>query len=245
MAPGQDGFGVGPAVPDAGRVWVGVPWGARDVLLGTLLAAVLFLLLTLLSWAPAAALPLSEGEAAAVALAGDLLAPALAMAAAAAAVVRWRGGTAAHLGLRAFPWRRCWLIPAVLAADCALTAVYFVLAGAAGLLSAAAAGPGEPGPDPALAGVLDGAAGITLAPLAEELFFRGFMFAGLVGRLGTAGAALASALLFSAVHLDGSVLLPFTAGAVLLAYAYRWSGSLWFPILAHAGYNGVVSLALL
>ncbi|HEY8491415.1 MAG TPA: CPBP family intramembrane glutamic endopeptidase [Dehalococcoidia bacterium] len=241
MALGQDG-GDGAAVPEAPRLREGVPWGARDVLLGTLLAAVLFLLLTLLSLAPAAVLPLSEGEAAAVELAGDLLAPALAMVAAAAVVVRWRGGTAAHLGLRTFPWRRGWLIPAVLALDCVLTAAYFVLAGAAGLLAVPAA---EPGPDPALAGVLDGAAGIILAPVAEELFFRGFMFAGLVPRLGIGGAALASALLFSAVHLDGGVLLPFTAGAVLLAYAYRWSGSLWFPILAHAGYNGVVTLALL
>jgi membrane protease YdiL (CAAX protease family) len=234
-----------PAGVDLPRARGGVPWSARDVLAGSLLAAALFLILTAASLAPAAVLPLSEDDAAALELAGDLLVPALAMVAPVAAVVWWRGGTAADLGLRTFPWRRSWLVLVVLVLDCVLTVAYFVVAEAAGVLSVAAVEPLEGGLDPGMAGFLDGVAGVTLAPVSEELFFRGFMFAGLVQRLGTGRAALASALLFSVVHLDWSVLLPFTVGAVLLAYVYRWSGSLWFPILAHAGYNGVVSLALL
>ena len=45
-------------------------------------------------------------------------------------------------------------------------------------------------------------------PVTEEIFFRGFVFAGLAPRLGTPRAIAVSALVFSAFHLSLGVLAP-------------------------------------
>jgi membrane protease YdiL (CAAX protease family) len=85
---------------------------------------------------------------------------------------------------------------------------------------------------------------VLVAPLAEELFFRGFVFGGLVDRLGVPGAAAASGLLFSLVHGQMGLILPFALIGVLLAYLYYRSGSLWPAVLAHLVYNGLAFAAL-
>ena len=78
----------------------------------------------------------------------------------------------------------------------------------------------------------------------EELFFRGFVFAGLIPRWGIKGAAVGSALIFSAFHLYPGVLLPIFVTGLLLAGLYRLTGSLWPPILAHAGQNALALLSI-
>jgi membrane protease YdiL (CAAX protease family) len=84
---------------------------------------------------------------------------------------------------------------------------------------------------------------IVAAPLAEETFFRGFVFPALRGRWGTLWAALASALLFAALHFDPGSFIPFTVIGLLLAWAYIVSGSLWAAIFAHFAFNSI-SLAV-
>jgi len=93
---------------------------------------------------------------------------------------------------------------------------------------------------------------VIAAPLAEETFFRGFLFAGLMralrplerwsaGRISTvAVAALLSGTIFAAFHLQAGLLIPFTAFGALLAWIYRRGDSLWLNILTHATYNLVV-----
>lgn len=78
----------------------------------------------------------------------------------------------------------------------------------------------------------------------EELFFRGFVFAGLIPRWGIKRAAVFSALIFSLFHLYPGVLLPIFFTGLLLAGLYRLTGSLWPPILAHAGQNAVALAAI-
>jgi membrane protease YdiL (CAAX protease family) len=86
-----------------------------------------------------------------------------------------------------------------------------------------------------LAGVL----ALLAAPLAEETFFRGFLFPGLRNRLGTPRAALASSLLFAVLHFNIGSIIPFTAIGMLLAWAYVVSGSLWMAIGAHFAFNAI------
>jgi membrane protease YdiL (CAAX protease family) len=81
---------------------------------------------------------------------------------------------------------------------------------------------------------------IAAAPIAEETFFRGFLFPALRGRWGTFWAALASGLLFAALHVNLGSLIPFTIIGMLLAWAYVFSGSLWAPIGAHFLFNSVM-----
>ena len=82
-------------------------------------------------------------------------------------------------------------------------------------------------------------------PLTEELFFRGFVFAGLVHRRGVARALVFSAMIFSAFHLlaGPGVLIPIFITGFLLAWLYHRTGSLWPSIAAHAGQNGAALLA--
>ncbi len=87
-------------------------------------------------------------------------------------------------------------------------------------------------------------AAVVVAPLVEELVFRGFIY-GVIKRFTDAWfAALCSALLFAVVHLHVGSLFPLAVLALLLCAAYELSGSLLVPMLMHALFN-LTSLALL
>jgi membrane protease YdiL (CAAX protease family) len=89
-------------------------------------------------------------------------------------------------------------------------------------------------------------AAVLLAPLGEELFFRGYMYASLRGRMPVFWAALISAGLFGATHpVFGSTawnLVPVLAIAgFAMCLLYERTGSLWAPIAFHMMMNvGVV-----
>jgi membrane protease YdiL (CAAX protease family) len=82
-----------------------------------------------------------------------------------------------------------------------------------------------------------------LAPIAEEVLFRGFVFAALRRRAGFPAALAASSALFAAVHPPVDW-LPIFVLSVALATVYDQTGSLFAPIVAHAANNcvGVVLL---
>jgi membrane protease YdiL (CAAX protease family) len=88
---------------------------------------------------------------------------------------------------------------------------------------------------------LTGVATILAAPVAEETFFRGFIFRGLIRRLNVWGAALVSGLLFGAAHISGAdsagLIIPFGAIGILFAWVYYRTGSLWAPMAAHFLFN--------
>jgi membrane protease YdiL (CAAX protease family) len=78
------------------------------------------------------------------------------------------------------------------------------------------------------------------APLAEEIFFRGYLF----GKFKAAGyvsfGIFVSSVLFGAVHFSDAYNVPATAlYGVSLAWLYHRTGSLLAPIVAHAINNGV------
>ncbi|MCH2513643.1 MAG: hypothetical protein DSY79_10520 [Chloroflexi bacterium] len=86
-----------------------------------------------------------------------------------------------------------------------------------------------------------------ITPMSEEIFFRGFIFRGLLPKMGPWGAITFSALVFSAFHLSLGVVVPIFITGFLLAWLYWRTGSLWAAIGAHAGQNalalGVQALA--
>jgi len=87
-------------------------------------------------------------------------------------------------------------------------------------------------------------AGCVLAPVAEEIFFRGFVFRAMKARKGLARALIYSSALFGLIHLNLAAFLPIGVGAVILALAYERSGDLWTAIVAHAT-NNIFAFALL
>jgi len=80
---------------------------------------------------------------------------------------------------------------------------------------------------------------IVIAPLAEEIFFRGFVFAGLRERLGWVKAGLISAALFSLLHLQPVQIVPIFVLGFLFALIYEKSRSLWPAIAMHAAINTI------
>jgi membrane protease YdiL (CAAX protease family) len=83
-----------------------------------------------------------------------------------------------------------------------------------------------------------------LAPIAEELLFRGMLYPMLRQRFGMTAAIVLDALIFAAIHFI-PVLLPglFVIGLVLTWVRER-SGSVIPGILLHAAQNGLVVLLL-
>lgn len=81
--------------------------------------------------------------------------------------------------------------------------------------------------------------GVFLAPIVEELFFRGFLFQGFRQRYGWLNGALLSSVIFGAAHLDPAAFIPTSILGFLLAYMYHRSNSVWLPILLHILVNGL------
>jgi membrane protease YdiL (CAAX protease family) len=81
------------------------------------------------------------------------------------------------------------------------------------------------------------AVAVLLAPIGEELFFRGYVFEVLGRARGLVLAHVVSAGLFAAVHFNLGGLPIYLLLAVILAEAYRRSGGLLVPIVAHAVMN--------
>ena len=84
---------------------------------------------------------------------------------------------------------------------------------------------------------------ILLAPVIEEIFFRGFIFGWLRGHLGWVAAAAVSGVLFSVGHLSLFAVLPFTVIGILFAWSYQRTGSIRPGMIAHFMIN-VVSVGI-
>jgi len=91
----------------------------------------------------------------------------------------------------------------------------------------------------ALAGVT-----ILLAPLAEELLFRGMLYPW-IKQMGYPRLALwITSLLFAAMHQNAISFLPLLLLALLLVWLYERTANLLAPIVAHALFNALNFVAL-
>lgn len=83
-----------------------------------------------------------------------------------------------------------------------------------------------------------------LIPVGEELFFRGLLLRGFLGRYGRMNALLLTALLFAIVHLNPWGLLSIFLVGLFLGWLVLRTGSLWCACLAHGVYNLMAVLVL-
>ena len=79
--------------------------------------------------------------------------------------------------------------------------------------------------------------GAVIAPIVEEIFFRGFLFQGFRQKYGWMPAVFLSSAIFGAAHLDPVSLIPTFVLGCVLAYMYHRSNSVWPGILFHAAIN--------
>jgi len=94
------------------------------------------------------------------------------------------------------------------------------------------------------------ALGLCLAPLVEEILFRGYAYLGARRRLGAFGSGLAVTCLFLLLHLGETGLYwPALAGigmlAAVLAMLMERTGNLSYCIACHLGYNATLASAAL
>jgi len=80
-----------------------------------------------------------------------------------------------------------------------------------------------------------------VAPVLEELIFRGFIYGGLRQRFPPPLAVLLSALVFGATHvrLAAGGMVAISCVGVLLALLYERNRSLWPSIIAHSAHNAL------
>lgn len=87
---------------------------------------------------------------------------------------------------------------------------------------------------------------VFFGPLAEELFFRGFVYKLLRKKYGFLLSAAASSLLFTALHRSSQDAFPLVALAIILCYVYERTNNIAAPILFHIIHNSLnVSFLLL
>ena len=90
-----------------------------------------------------------------------------------------------------------------------------------------------------------------LAPIAEELVFRAFLFNAVARYGGFWPAAAISSLIFGLVHVSSSPLdilvfaLPLAFGGIVLAVVYTRAKCYWSNVIAHALFNTVSVVAIL
>lgn len=81
-----------------------------------------------------------------------------------------------------------------------------------------------------------------MAPVAEELLFRGYVYRALRNGTGMWVAALLSGVIFGGIHLGSSpvgFIVPLCILGVGLALLYQWTGSLYAPVALHAFNNSI------
>jgi membrane protease YdiL (CAAX protease family) len=81
-------------------------------------------------------------------------------------------------------------------------------------------------------------AAVIIAPITEEILFRGYFYPVLKRFGGALPAAVATSVLFGAIHNNALGMPGLTLLALGLTLAYEWSGSLLVSIFMHAWFNG-------
>ena len=89
-----------------------------------------------------------------------------------------------------------------------------------------------------------GVVAMVLAPLTEELLFRGILYP-LVKQNGWPRLALwGTAVLFALMHFNAAIFMPLVFLAVMLTLLYEWTNNLLAPILVHSLFNAANFAAL-
>jgi len=87
---------------------------------------------------------------------------------------------------------------------------------------------------------------VLVAPLLEEMVFRGFLLPAVIGRTGRVGAVVLSSALFGLLHAADH---PFYAGPIfmlglLLGWLYLRTGRLWVAVGCHGTFNALALVTM-
>jgi membrane protease YdiL (CAAX protease family) len=83
-----------------------------------------------------------------------------------------------------------------------------------------------------------------VAPVGEEIFFRGFAYQGIRNRLGSKWGAALSSLAFAALHTNVPAFVAYFVLGLILVWLFQRTKSLTAPILAHS-LNNFISVMIL
>ena len=92
--------------------------------------------------------------------------------------------------------------------------------------------------------ILSGVALVVITPIAEEIFFRGFVLRGLMNRWGVAPALVISAAIFAGMHFQPGVVVPVFFTGLLLGALYWHTGSIWPGVLVHGAQNLIAVIGI-
>ena len=81
---------------------------------------------------------------------------------------------------------------------------------------------------------------VVIAPVTEEIFFRGFLQQAIRRRRGEFASIAITALIFAAVHMNLRFFVPLALLGGLLSYLFARTGTLAAPLLVHALHNAVM-----
>lgn len=85
---------------------------------------------------------------------------------------------------------------------------------------------------------------VVIAPIVEELFFRGLLLGAMQRRWGTPAAVVASSMFFGATHFQPLQFAGLTFAGLVFALAVVRTGRLGTAIAVHAGFNATTFVAL-
>ena len=216
-----------------------VPWNARDALLATATVAVAGLAVVgVLSWVR---IGLGPDVSALLTSTAFVLLPGLLVASVWVFGIRRYRAPWRALGLARPQARWSLLLPwVVLLGSLGFGGVYVLVLTAAGVDSAIPA----PIPESALGEgpyrVINVAVIAFIGPLAEEMFFRGFLLAALVQSLGIFRGAIAGSAVFAVLHFDIAIMVPVFVSGLLLSWLYLRTRSIWPSLTAHVAQNLIV-----
>jgi membrane protease YdiL (CAAX protease family) len=166
----------------------------------------------------------------------------------------------AVLGIRGYPLRRrldrlgvrkprrddLWLGFAALSLAFVIFGVYSALVSAIGLdFLEPEGGAAEDVVEEPVAAVLLGIALVALAPLVEEIFYRGLLVGGFWSRWGKRTAIVAAGVLFCVSHRDLGAAVPLVLVGIMLGYVYARTGSIFVSLIPHFLFNALSFIVLL
>jgi len=86
---------------------------------------------------------------------------------------------------------------------------------------------------------------VVVAPIVEEIMFRGALYSWLRSHCGITLSIIFSAVIFASIHPQGAVgVVPLTCIGFVLAFLREWRNSLIAPMVAHACFNGGTMLLI-
>lgn len=85
---------------------------------------------------------------------------------------------------------------------------------------------------------------VVVAPVFEELVFRGIFLPALVRKIGLFPGIMVISLVFALLHMHLPSLLPLFLLSAMFCFAFARTGSLLVPIGMHAAFNGVTVILL-